>query len=226
MFIMALISCIVNNQKTEDSATQIDLVNPHCEEVATSISVDEEVMGITGQDFLNTVPINSSTQITWQDDSDNLECLYFAFITDEDSFEYVTSTYVEGNSGIEIAVNCFDYIQVQGTLLMGNEDDSFDLEFPLELQIVPEDGSLPESVFYSGELSQSEAEEGIALEEWVDLTNADQVSLSLRGNMGVALTGELSILIERSTSDTSSIEQVVVAELGVQDSELVCDTFE
>jgi hypothetical protein len=225
MLIIYFISCATDDKKTDDTYTQIDLVNPHCEETATAITTDEEVMGVTGEDFLNTIPINSSTHITWQDSMD-FECLYSAFITDQDSFEYVSSTYVEGNSGIEIGVTCYDYIRVQGTLLMSNEDDAFSVEFPLELQIVPEDGSLPESVPFSGQLSQSEAEEVLALEEWIDLENADLVTLNLTGNMGSNLMGELSILVERSTSQTSSIEQVVVAELGHQDSDLVCDAFE
>jgi len=217
-----------NNDSTNDDSNPSDVnqeesIDPHCEETLTDISSSEEVLGITIDQWLNTLPTEAYSHMDWYDESHQIDCLNYSFVPDEDSYQLVESVFVEGNSGIEIGISCFDSVRLTGTLVLDTEDDSFGAQLPVTINIIPEAGALPSEVFFSADLSENEAAAILDIDNWIDLSAYDQVWLNISGVIGADLVAEMVLLGEVQDAASVSLANVIVASIGMDSDGPSCE---
>ena len=115
-------------QNNDDNASYM----PYCEDTETPITIDEvTAMGISGQDLMDNLALNYTTTVSFADGT--VACLSGAISPDTTTFRFVESVpvYPEAPAGAavpSIAVECSNYIAVDGTYSIASEGGALDEE--------------------------------------------------------------------------------------------------
>lgn len=135
---LSLIAC---SEKSIEEASGM----PYCEEVETPLAIDEvSALGISMSEFTDALP-EVYTVIT----VDSEECLSASVAIDADSVRYVQATVVTPESDgpvPSIHVECPDYLAVDASLSIANDDASISEQHAITLELseqqLSEDGPM------------------------------------------------------------------------------------
>lgn len=207
---LALIAC----EEVKD--TDIDnSVWPYCEDAESLINLDEETpIGITGSDLVDSLPQSTTVGIGWSGGSSDV--LTWGFSADSDSLRFVSSeaVYPEPEPGQDvpsIAVDCPDYVAVDGIINLQSDDGQ--LNEAIALTIALNEYDLDDmAANFSIELDPDALGGTLSLSDYLDISAYDSVRIFLYGEIiGGVLTGELSAQGEGTDGDMAFAENVTLA---------------
>lgn len=188
---------------------------PYCEDVESSITAHEATdIGLTGAELIDDLPESAAGEVEWSGGR-NSE-LAWGFAADSETLRYVesTATYPASEDPsapmIDIAVECLNYIAIDGTLTLHSSDGQLHEAIPVTLSLNERslDSSLAIHFFtHIDALSGS-----LELSEYVDESRYDTVSVYLEGTITEGtLTGELAAQGEGATQDNVFAEYIPIA---------------
>jgi hypothetical protein len=208
---LALLACDDPND-TGDSAW------PYCEDAETIITPDETTpLGVTGADLVDSLPQSAEAGIAWSGgDSGTLS---WGFSADAATLRFVESTEVypepePGQMVPDIAVDCPDYVAIDGVLNLQSDDGQ--LNEAIALTITLDEYSLDDmSAGFFAELDQDTLGGTLDLSDYLDESAYDAVRVFLSGEIvGGTLSGELSAQGEGTSGDMAFAENIIIATIN------------
>ncbi|MFT4977171.1 MAG: hypothetical protein ACI8S6_003076 [Myxococcota bacterium] len=210
LFLLALVAC--------DEVTVTDEPNdawPYCEDVEFTITVaDETALGITGGDLIDAASLSAEGSASWSGGGSS--GLLMGFSLDEASLRFVESTevYPEPEPGQDvpsIAVECPDYVAVDGILSLHTEDGQLDEAITITLAIDEHSVADLRAGFFA-ELDAEALGGTLVVEDYLSDRDYDAVRLFLSGELaGGSFSGALDAQGSGSTGDAVFAENIPIA---------------
>lgn len=199
----------------DDTNTADEDCWPYCEETSTSISpTDETALGVVGAAVLDPLPASAEGDIVWAVDAES--ALSWGVTVGTETLRFVEAEAVyptcEGGSP-SIAVECPDFIAVEGTLALSSADGMLDAALPLTFSI--DEYSVGDgAVSFSGAVDAADLGGGFVLADHVDVAAYDELSLHLYGSVSAA--GQLdATLSAQGTGDDGAVAWAEIIEIAV-----------
>jgi hypothetical protein len=200
---------------------------PYCEEVSQSVSRDDATgIGIPASDFLDAMPLAEDLVLSWAEGT--TDTLSWSFSPDETTLALITSEVVTPETDgpvATIAVECFDYISVAGTLNLESADGRLQESLDVTVQLYGSDATSegPLAVL-STTIAVTDLDGTLALEDYVDPAVTDSVDLSLGGELYFGsdmadFVGSLRARSEQTDGSTVTLESFDIAQWGPAASE-------
>jgi len=108
---------------------------PSCDEVETAVPSDSTTsLGFTPAEVAMSMPLSSTVGLEWADGT--VDCLHYSLQLDQDSARDVASTPAEfqGTGPVPtIAVECNDYVAIDGTLMMSTPGGEISQEIDITM---------------------------------------------------------------------------------------------
>jgi hypothetical protein len=212
MFFISLIYLFACDTKSNDSSF------PSCDEVESPVSADEEtLLGFTPQEVANELPISSTTGLEWEDGS--TDCLHYSIQLDADTARNVDVEYAELDTNgpiATIAIECNDYVAIDGLLLMSTPDGEINEEQALTMIYTLDEGT--------GEIFSSFTIITNTLSGTLDLSNVDE-SAEFLINGGVSngqFSGSLTMQTSGTDGEIAWAENTYLAQWGNVDAPADC----
>ena len=167
---------------------------PYCSDSETPLALDEvSALGISGADFMSNLATNYTTTVQFNDGAET--CLSGAVSPDTDTFRFVESTAVypeapPGTAVPAIAVDCPNYIAVDGTYSLSSEGGELNEEVSV-IFTISEEQILDSTESFSAKFYvEVEAFDGT-----LEATSEDEIeSLSIQGEVGNTFSGSVNML--------------------------------
>lgn len=195
---------------------------PYCEEVSQSVSRDDAAgIGIPASDFLDAMPLAEDLVLSWADGT--TDTLSWSFSPDEGSLALITSEVVTPETDgpvATIAVECFDYISVAGTLSLESADGRLQESLDVAVQLYGSDATSEGPLAVLSEyLDIFDLEGSLSIDEYVDSSASSSVDLYLSGELYfaddmAAFVGSLRARSEQTDGSTVTLESFDIAQWG------------
>ena len=201
MFNFALFVTLFACSNTEDQNDDLDNTGymPYCEEVESPLELEEESpLGISGQDFMNSLALNYTTEVEFTAGSQS--CLSGSLSPDTSTFRYVESTPVypeapEGEAVPAIAVDCPNYIAFEGTYTIVSEGGELDEELLTTFTISEYDLVSTEEPLSAKFFAEVESFNGS-----IEAVSEDEINkLIIQGEVGATFSGQ--VIMQTTSSD-------------------------
>ena len=198
-----------------DSQDTNDDCWPYCEETSTSIAPDDETaLGVAGSAVTDPLPEDAAATLSWASSGDVGLEWGVAFGVETLRFVEAEAVYptCEGGDVPSIAVECPDYLAVEGSLTLLAEDGSLDAALPLTFSL--DEFSVDSGVVsFSAAVEESDLGAAFTLADHVDTSGYDAVSLHLYGE--VAADGGLSMTLNaQGTGNDGNVAWADIVEIA------------
>jgi hypothetical protein len=213
------LACVEDDDAGKDEDDETNTTDedcwPYCDETSSSIApTDDTALGVAGSAVIDPLPPTAEGDIVWASDAES--ALTWGVTVGAETLRFVEAEAVyptcEGDTP-SIAVECPDYIAVEGTLALSSADGMLDAALPLTFSL--DEYSVSEgAVSFSAAVEEADLGSGFSLSDHVDLSAYDEVSMSIYGS--VSASGELNATLSaQGTGDDGNVAWAELIDLAV-----------
>ena len=216
---LTLLACDLEADDSSDDTEPSDTVNmPHCDEVSTAMDPSEVRFGVLGADFAFSAPLRLDGVADFEGmDSSSISV---DFIVDESSLRFIESTEapMDGDGPVaEIAVNCFDRMEVEAELSLMSADGQLDERIDVVMSIEDDGmGGDPMPVRrLNAELDPELLQGSLNMADYTDPGSFDTIDMFLSGSLSEdGLEAELSAMGEEANGQTVTVMNIPIAQMS------------